>query len=230
MKTVGLIGGMSWESTTLYYQLLNRGIQERLGGLHSAKIIMESVDFHEIETLMRTGQWDKIGEGLAEAARRLERGGADFVLLCTNTIHKVAPRIEAALTVPFLHLIDATGRGIVNQGIERVGLLGTSFTMEEEFYRSRLEQEHNLTVLIPGQEDRDLVNRIIFRELCLGKVRDQSATEYLRIIRELEADGAQGIILGCTEIGMLIRQEQSSVPFFDTTHIHVAAAIEEMLG
>ncbi|MEN8190010.1 MAG: amino acid racemase [Thermodesulfobacteriota bacterium] len=230
MKTVGLIGGMSWESTTAYYQLLNRGIQQRLGGLHSAKILMASVDFHEFETMMRDDRWDDIGRQLAVISTKLELGGADLVLLCTNTIHKVADEIEAVLTVPFLHLIDATGQVIVARGIERVGLLGTSFTMEEEFYRGRLEQKHGLSVLVPARDDRKLVNRVIFEELCCGKFGDKSAADYLRIIDQLEKDGAEGVILGCTEIGMLIRQEQTSLPLFDTTRIHVDAAIEAMLA
>ncbi len=228
MKTVGLIGGMSWESTALYYQLLNQGIRERLGGLHSARILLASVDFQEIEAMQQQGQWQEAGMLLAELGLRLEQAGADFILLCTNTMHKVAPRIEDVLSIPFLHLADATARVVKERGYTRVGLLGTSFTMEEEFYCGRLSSQ-GLNVLVPDQERRNEVNRIIFDELCCGQVLEGSAKTYRETINALADQGAQAVILGCTEIGMLVSPEQSSLPLVDTTRVHVAAAIELML-
>ncbi len=229
MKTVGLIGGMSWESTALYYQLLNQGIRERLGGLHSARILLASVDFQEIEAMQQQGQWQEAGMLLAELGLRLEQAGADCILLCTNTMHKVAPRIEAALSIPFLHLADATARVVKERGYTRVGLLGTSFTMEEEFYCGRLTGQ-GLNVLVPDQDRRNEVNRIIFDELCCGQVLEKSAKIYRETIDALAEQGAQTVILGCTEIGMLISPEQSSLPLVDTTRVHVEAAIELMLS
>ena len=229
MKTVGLIGGMSWESTALYYQLLNPGVRERLGGLHSAKILLASVDFQEIEAMQQQGQWQEAGTLLAELGLRLEQAGADCILLCTNTMHKVAPRIEAALSIPFLHLADATARVVKEKGYTRVGLLGTSFTMEEDFYCGRLTRQ-GLDVLVPDQDLRNEVNRIIFDELCCGQVLAESAKIYRETIDELAGQGAQAVILGCTEIGMLVSPEQSSLPLVDTTRVHVGAAIELMLS
>jgi aspartate racemase len=229
MKTVGLIGGMSWESTALYYQLLNQGVRERLGGLHSAKILLASVDFQEIEAMQQQGQWQEAGSLLAELGLGLEQAGADCILLCTNTMHKVAPRIEDVLSIPFLHLADATARVVKERGYTRVGLLGTSFTMEEDFYCGRL-RSRGLTVLVPDQERRNEVNRIIFDELCCGQVLAESAKTYLETIDALAEQGAQAVILGCTEIGMLVSPEQSSLPLVDTTRVHVEAAIELMLS
>ncbi len=229
MKTVGLIGGMSWESTALYYQLLNQGIRERMGGLHSARVLMASVDFHEIEEMQEQGRWEDAGAVLADLGGRLERAGADCILLCTNTMHKVAPQIEIAISVPFLHLADATARAAKGLGVERVGLLGTSFTMEEDFYRSRLVSQ-GLDVLVPGQSQRIEINRVIFEELCCGQVEEKSRRIYLQIIDHLATQGAQAVILGCTEIGMLVTSDLSSLPLVDTTAVHVASAIEWMLS
>jgi len=229
MKTAGLIGGMSWESTALYYQLLNQGVRERLGGLHSARILLSSVDFQEIEAMQQQGQWEEAGTLLAELGLRLEQAGADFILLCTNTMHKVAPQIEAALSIPFLHLADATARVVRERGYMRVGLLGTSFTMEEDFYCGRLASQE-IDVLVPDQDRRYEVNRIIFDELCCGRVLEESAKTYLETIDGLAAQGAQAVILGCTEIGMLVTSAKSSLPLVDTTRVHVEAAIELMLG
>ena len=229
MKTVGLIGGMSWESTTIYYQLLNQGIREKLGGLHSAKILLASVDFHEIELLLRQEEWEELGAYLGQLAGKLEAGGADLLLLCTNTMHKVAPQIEAAVSIPFLHLADAAAERVKARGESRVGLLGTSFTMEENFYRDRLT-EQGIEVLTPDASLRREINRIIFDELCCGKVEDDSRKTYLRAIDIFAEQSAQSVILGCTEIGMLVKPEQSSLPLIDTTRIHAEAAVELMLS
>jgi aspartate racemase len=229
MKTIGLIGGMSWESTTSYYSLLNRGIQQKLGGFHSAEIVMVSVNFQPLEEAMRLGNWDQCQKILVENAQRIEAAGADFLLLCTNTMHKVAPAITQAINIPFLHIADATGKRIKKSNIHTIGLLGTSFTMEEDFYRQRLADKHNLKVIIPSPEDRKIVHDIIFNELCRGKIKKQSKDEYLRIINEMKANGAQGVIEGCTEIGMLIKQHDTAMPLFDTTTLHVEQAIQTAL-
>ncbi len=229
MKTVGLLGGMSWESTALYYQLLNQGIRERCGGLHSAQILLASVDFHTIETLQQQGRWEEAGSFLADLALRLERGGADFLLLCTNTMHKVAPQIEAAISIPFLHLADTTAEKVKERGETRVGLLGTSFTMEEDFYRERL-QNQGIEVLVPEKAQRLEINRIIFAELCCGKVKEESRQTYLRAVADFAGQSVQSVILGCTEIGILLKADQSSLPLIDTTHIHVESAIRQMLS
>ncbi len=229
MKTLGLIGGMSWESTAQYYKLLNQAIRKQCGALHSAKIILHSVDFQEIEILQRENRWQEAGEILAEIAAALEHGGADCVLLCTNTMHKVAPQIETAVTVPFLHLADATADKIVERGETRVGLLGTSFTMEEEFYRERLERR-GIDVLVPDAELRAEINRIIFDELCCGKIVDSSRDIYLRAVDLFRERSAQSVILGCTEIGMLLGEDESSLPLIDTTVVHVGAAVSFALG
>ena len=230
MKTIGLIGGMSWESTVPYYQIINRTIAERMGGLHSAKILLYSVDFHEIEELQRTDQWEVAGGLLGDAAARLEGAGADFLVLCTNTMHKVAPAIEARVRVPLLHIADATALSIAQAGFRKVGLLGTRFTMEEDFYRVRLEQSHGLEVVIPKDSDRSIVHDIIFRELCLGKVVEASRSEFRRVMSDLVAQGAECIILGCTEISLLVHEPDSSVPLFDTTLLHARAAAMHALG
>jgi aspartate racemase len=229
MQTIGLLGGMSWESTELYYRLINQGIKAQLGGLHSARIALVSVDFQEIEVLQHAGDWEQAGAALAEAARQVQAAGADFLLLCTNTMHKVAPQIEAAIDIPFLHLADATAQRIRAEGLHTVGLLGTAFTMEQDFYRGRLAQ-HGLEVLIPPEADRRIVHRVIYEELVLGKVNPASRAEYLRIIDGLAARGAQGVIEGCTEIGMLVKQKHTTAPLFDTTAIHAHAAVERALA
>jgi len=224
MKTIGLIGGMSWESTVPYYQIINRTVKERLGGLHSAKVVLVSVDFHEIEALMRAGSWDRLGDELGEAAIRAEAAGAEMLLLCTNTMHRVAPQVEARVRIPLLHIVDPTAREIRRRGLTRVGLLATRFTMEEGFYRDRLARKHGIEALVPATGDRDEIHRIIFDELCLGRVLGSSRDEYLRIARGLLERGAEGIVLGCTEIGMLIADGDLSAPFFDTTSLHATAA------
>ncbi len=230
MKTIGLIGGRSWESTLPYYRLLNEGVKHRLGGLHSARVVLYSVDFHDIERLQHAGRWDEAGAMLASAARALQAAGADFLLLCTNTMHKVAPAIETAVTIPLLHIADPTAEAVKQAGIRTVGLLGTRFTMEEDFYRGRLAARHGLEVIIPDVADRDLVHRVIYEELCLGVTRDASRTAYRDVIGRLVAQGAQGIILGCTEIGLLVKPEDAPVPLFDTTLLHAANAVDVALA
>jgi aspartate racemase len=230
MKTIGLIGGMSWESTVPYYQTINRVVGQRLGGLHSAKIALYSVEFHEIEKLQHAAKWEESGEILADAARAVRRAGADFIVLCTNTMHKVAPQIEAAVDVPMLHIADATAERVRESGVSRVGLLGTRFTMEEDFYRGRLESRHGLSVLTPPASQRELVHRVIYDELCLGKVLDGSRSAFQQVVDGLVAGGAQGVILGCTEIGLLLRPVDAPVPLFDTATIHAEAAAEFALG
>lgn len=230
MKTIGLIGGMSWESTVPYYRQINEAIKNRLGGLHSAKIVLYSVDFHDIERLQHDGDWEAAGAMLAEAARSLEMAGADFLVLCTNTMHKVTPSIEAAVNIPLLHIADSTAEEIKQAGHSTVGLLGTRFTMEEAFYRDRLSDHHGLQVIVPNTEDRDAIHRIIYEELCLGIVLPESRSEYRRIIESLASQGAEAIILGCTEISLLVSQRDSGVPLFDTTAIHARAAAEEALN
>jgi aspartate racemase len=229
MKTIGLIGGMSWESTVSYYRMINEEVKRRLGGLHSARTVLYSVDFHDIEELQRAGRWDEAGAILATAAHSLQAAGADFIVLCTNTMHKVAPAIDSAVTIPLLHIADATAAKIRHARIGTVGLLGTRFTMEQDFYRGRLEQQ-GLTVIVPEQLDRDFVHGVIYDELCLGSIRDESRERYRVIIGRLVAAGANGIIFGCTEIGLLVSQADSSVPVFDTTAIHAASAVDFALG
>ncbi|MDM8532818.1 aspartate/glutamate racemase family protein [Anaerolineales bacterium HSG25] len=225
MKTIGLLGGMSWESTELYYRLINEGIKAKLGGLHSARIALVSVDFHEIEVMQHQGDWASAGQALAQSAQHVEAAGADFLLICTNTMHKVAPQIEAAINIPILHLADATAERIKSAGMSSIGLLGTNFTMEQDFYRGRLVERHGLNVLVPSKEDRDIVHSIIYDELCLGQVKDASRVEYLRIIDQLRQQGAEGVIEGCTEIVMLVQQNHTDMPLFDTTSIHAEAAV-----
>jgi aspartate racemase len=229
MKTIGLLGGMSWESTVPYYRLINQRIKERLGGLHSARVILYSVDFHDIERLQHAGDWDAAGLMLARAARSLELAGADFIVLCTNTMHKVAPAMEGAITIPLLHIADPTARQIRTDGHTKVGLLGTLFTMEQSFYRQRLEQQ-GLEVITPGPDDRAAVHRIIYEELCLGQVLTESRAEYQRIMARLAEQGAQAIILGCTEISLLVGPSDAAIPLYDTTALHAVAAADEALG
>ena len=230
MKTIGLIGGMSWESTVPYYRQINQAVKQRLGGLHSAKIILYSVDFHEIERLQHAGDWDAAGARMADAAQALERAGADFLVLCTNTMHKVAAAIEAAAAIPLFHIADPTADEIKQAGLSKIGLLGTRFTMEQAFYKDRLQERHGLQILTPGPEDREVVHRIIYDELCLGQVTEASRAEYRRVIASLVAQGAQAIILGCTEISLLIGAADSPVPLFDTTSIHARKAADWALA
>ncbi len=230
MKTIGLIGGMSWESTVPYYRLINEAVKDRLGGLHSAKIILYSVDFHDVERFQQAGDWETAGTLLASAACSLEGAGAEFLVLCTNTMHKVADRIEATVTIPLLHIADPTAVAIKQAGFSTVGLLGTRFTMEQAFYRERLSDRHGLQVVVPNAEDREAIHRIIFDELCLGTVLPESRNAYRSIMGRLAAQGAEAIILGCTEISLLVSQEDSKVPLFDTTALHARAAAEEALA
>ncbi|WP_114193196.1 aspartate/glutamate racemase family protein [Edaphovirga cremea] len=224
MKTLGLIGGMSWESTIPYYRQINQQVKEQLGGLHSAQLVLYSVDFFQIEQFQQQGNWQRAGEILAEAAAALSRAGADAIVLCTNTMHKVADQIEQASGLPLLHIADATAKRIQAQGIRRVALLGTRFTMEQDFYRGRLQDKFGIDVVIPTEEDRETVHRIIYEELCLGVIRDESRDAYRQVIRNLEQQGIEGVILGCTEIALLVGAEDASVPVFDTTEIHANAA------
>jgi aspartate racemase len=221
---------MSWESTAHYYRAINEGVKNRLGDLHSAKIAMYSVDFEPIEKLQHQGDWAGTAKILAEAARNVEAAGADFLLICTNTMHKVAPEIAQAITIPILHIADATAEVLRDKGIGKVGLLGTAFTMEQDFYRGRLSEKYGLDVLVPDEADRRLVHRVIYRELCLGKIDSGSKKEYLRIIDGLAERGAEGVILGCTEIGMLVSQGDTEVRLFDTTGIHAEKAVEYAIG
>jgi aspartate racemase len=229
MRTIGLIGGMSWESSAEYYRLVNELVRDRLGGLHSARCVLHSVDFAEIEQLQSAGEWEHAGEILAEAARGLEAAGADLLLICTNTMHKVAGQVEAAVRVPLLHLADATADAVRAAGLSRVGLLGTAFTMEQDFYRGRLAG-HGLDVLTPDAEGRALVHRVIYEELCLGVVRDESRAAYRKVIDELVDSGAEGVVLGCTEIELLIGADDSPVPVFPTTRLHAEAAVAAALA
>jgi aspartate racemase len=228
-KTIGLIGGMSWESTVPYYRQINEAVKARLGGLHSARIVLYSVDFAGIERLQHAGDWDAAGLILAEAARSLERAGADFLVLCTNTMHKVAPAIESAVRIPLLHIADPTAAAIRQAGLSRVGLLGTAFTMEQPFYRDRLQDCHGIEVLVPDADDRALVHRVIYDELCLGRIEAASRQAYRDVMRRLADRGAQGIILGCTEISLLVGPQDAVVPLFDTTAIHAQAAAQAAL-
>lgn len=230
MQTIGLIGGMSWESTVPYYRQINEAVKERLGGLHSARLVLYSVDFHEIERLQHAGDWAAAGEVLSEAARALQAAGADFLVLCTNTMHKVASAITATVEIPLLHIADPTAEAIKRAGFTTVGLLGTRFTMEQDFYRDRLQDQHGLRVLIPGPEDRERVHRIIYDELCMGKTLPASRDTYRRVIADLQQQGAQAIILGCTEISLLVGPQDSALPLFDTTAIHARAAAERALA
>jgi aspartate racemase len=229
MKTIGLLGGMSWESSLEYYRLLNQLVRERLGGSHSAKIAMVSLDFAAIEQLQMEGDWEGAARIMIASARQIEAAGADLLLICTNTMHLMAEEVQAAIQIPLLHIVDATAQAVISQGVQKVGLLGTSFTMEKDFYRGRLEKEHGLEVLVPDQDGRDLVHRVIYDELVLGSIREESRKAYRQVIQSLVDRGAQGIILGCTEIGLLIKQPDLSLPVFDTTEIHARAAVAAAL-
>nr|WP_251009605.1 MULTISPECIES: aspartate/glutamate racemase family protein [unclassified Bacillus (in: firmicutes)] len=223
-----MIGGMSWESSAEYYRIFNEEVKRRLGGLHSAKIILFSVDFNEIERCQTEGRWDDAGEILGEAAYSLEKAGADFIVICTNTMHKVIDQISQKTSLPILHIAEETAAQIKKLGIKKVGLLGTKYTMEQDFYKSRIQSE-NIEVLIPDEKDRDLINKTIFHELCLGTILPSSKDSFKRVIEGLAAEGAEGIILGCTEIGLLIKQEDTTIPMFDTTLIHAHGAVEKAL-
>ncbi|WIL43943.1 aspartate/glutamate racemase family protein (plasmid) [Pantoea agglomerans] len=229
MKVIGLLGGMSWESTALYYRILNQQVKQQLGGLHSAELVLWSVDFQRIEQLQTAGEWQQAGEILAEAARNLERAGAQFIVLCTNTMHKVAAQISAATDIPLLHIADATGRRIQQAGIRKVGLLATRFTMEQDFYRGRLQQQFGLEVMTPNEADRLFVHKVIYHELCLGEINPSSRRRYREIMQSLVAQGAEAIILGCTEITLLVDANDASVPLFDTTLIHAEEAVIQAL-
>ena len=225
MKTMGLIGGMSWESTVQYYQIINRTVNRRLGGFHSAKCVLYSVDFAEVELLQHQGRWEDATRLMIEAARSVERAGAEFLVICTNTMHKMAGDVQKKIDIPLLHIADATAETILSRGLRKVALLGTRFTMEEDFYRGRLSARHGLDVIIPTADQRELVHRIIYDELCAGIIKPSSERVYLEVIEGLAGAGAQGIILGCTEIGLLVKQEHSRIPLFDTTVIHAEAAV-----
>lgn len=229
MRTIGLIGGMSWESSAEYYRILNEGIRDRLGPTASARCLLWSFDFSEIEALQHRGAWDELGAMMVDAAQRLEAAGCDMLLICTNTMHLLAPRVEAGVSIPLLHIADPTAEAINAAGLRKVGLLGTAFTMEQDFYKGRLSERHGLSVVVPGDDDRAAVHRIIYEELVAGKIEPASRTTYREIIARMVEDGAEGIILGCTEIMLLIGADDSPVPIFDTTVLHVQAAIEKAL-
>ena len=226
MKVIGLIGGMSWESTAEYYRIINKTVKERLGGLHSAKILLYSVDFSEVATLQTEGRWPEATKFMCAAAQHIERGGADCVLICTNTMHKMAPEVQSTVTIPLLHIADTTAIEIKKKGIKRIALLGTKYTMEEDFYKGRLVDDYDLDVFIPPEDGRTIVNRVIYEELCLGKVVEESRNQFQQIIHDLNRRGVEGVILGCTEISLLINQDDSPLPLFDTTAIHAQAAVD----
>ncbi|MEI7844434.1 MAG: aspartate/glutamate racemase family protein [Chloroflexota bacterium] len=230
MKTIGMIGGMSWESSIEYYRLINEKVKETLGGLHSAKSLMVSVDFAEIETLQHAGRWNEASWFMIQAARQVEAGGADFVIICTNTMHKMADEVQKSIDIPLLHIADATADMIKIAGLHKIGLLGTRYTMEEDFYRGRLVEKHGLDILTPSASDREIVHRVIYDELVLGQINPNSRLAYQRIIENLVENGAEGIILGCTEIGLLVKDADSRVALFDTTHIHAEAAVRMALA
>jgi aspartate racemase len=224
--TIGLIGGMSWESSAEYYRIINQEVNRRLGGVHSAQCLMYSVDFEGIKRLQHEGDWERLAEAMKEAAVRLERGGADFIVLCTNTMHRLADAISASVSIPLLHIADPTAGRIKAAGLERIGLLGTAFTMEQDFYKGRLHEHHGLEVIVPDEDDRRIVHEIIYKELVLGQIRPESRQAYRAIIACLIERGAQAVILGCTEIMLLVSDEDSAVPLFDTTTIHALAAVD----
>jgi aspartate racemase len=230
VKTIGLIGGMSWESSIEYYRIINERVKTKLGGLHSAKSMMVSVDFAEIEILQQQGKWGEAAQLLIEAAKNIENGGADFIVLCTNTMHKVAEELQANVNIPLLHIADATAQRVKESGIQKIGLLGTRFTMEEGFYTGRLSQKYGLSVILPDAQEREIVHRVIYSELVLGEIRQQSKELYLAIIEQMVRQGAEGVILGCTEIGLLVHQSDCQVPLFDATRIHAEAAVEYALN
>ncbi|MDD8058330.1 aspartate/glutamate racemase family protein [Shewanella metallivivens] len=225
MKTIGMIGGMSWESTQSYYQAINQGVKAALGGLHSAKVCLYSVDFAEIEALQHQGRWDETAKILADAAVAVEAGGADFVLICTNTMHKVADEIQARISIPILHIADATANALLADGITKVGLIGTRFTMEQDFYKRKISDNYPIEVIVPSADDQTQIHDVIYQELCLGRINPKSREAYLTIIDKLFAQGAQAVILGCTEIALLVQQQHTQVPLYDTTQIHANSAV-----
>ncbi|MDB4895428.1 MAG: aspartate/glutamate racemase family protein [Firmicutes bacterium] len=226
MKTIGLIGGMSWESSAEYYRIINQTVKERLGGLHSAQVVMYSVDFADIAELQHAGRWADAARLLVDAAKRLEAGGADLVLLCTNTMHKVAEQLASAISIPLVHIADPTGEAIKARGVHTIALLGTGFTMEQDFYKARLAERYGLRVIVPDEADRKVVHEVIYQELCLGQIRPESRAAYRDIMARLVGQGAEAIILGCTEIGLLVRAEDATVPLFDTAHLHALKAVD----
>ena len=226
MKTIGLLGGMSWESSLEYYRIINETVKRKLGGLHSAKSLMFSFDFHEIEELQARGDWQGATEMMVSGARKLEAGGADFLIICTNTMHLMADEVASSVKIPLVHIADATGDRVAESGLKRVALLGTKFTMEQDFYKGRLAEKYGLDVITPDKHDRQKVHDIIYNELCLGEINDKSRKIYLEIIEKLANDGVEGVILGCTEIPLLVKQEDVELPLFDTTKIHAEAAVE----
>ncbi|WP_105901551.1 aspartate/glutamate racemase family protein [Vibrio gangliei] len=230
MKTIGLLGGMSWESTLNYYKAINQGIKQALGGLHSSKLCLYSVDFDEIEKLQNLGQWDQTVKILSQAAQSVEAGGADFLLICTNTMHKVADEIQSGISIPIVHIADATAKQLQADGIKRVGLLGTQFTMEQPFYKQRLIDNFGVDVIVPNAEDQSIVHQVIYSELCLGKIEEKSRNQYLRIIDKLHQEGAEAVILGCTEIALLVEQRHTTISLYDTTEIHAAEAVRMVLS
>ncbi len=226
MKTIGMLGGMSWESTSSYYKAINEGVRDKLGGLHSAKICLYSVNFDEIEKLQHQGHWDETAKILSEAARSVEAGGADFLMICTNTMHKVAEQVEHSVSIPLLHIADATAEKLLADGVQKVGLLGTQFTMEQDFYKGRLSDQFGIEVLVPDASEQAVVHEVIYSELCLGQVKDDSRAKYLDVIAKLHQQGAQAVILGCTEIALLVQQQHTTVPLYDTTEIHADKAVQ----
>lgn len=226
LKTIGMLGGMSWESTLSYYKAINEGVNKELGGLHSAKICLFSVDFDEIEKLQHQGNWNETAQILSNAAKSIEAGGADFLMICTNTMHKVAPEIEAEITIPILHIADATATQLVTNGIRKVGLIGTRYTMEQEFYKSRLVDHFSIEVIVPADDDQTIIHDVIYEELCKGIINSESRKQYLSVINDLYTQGAEAVILGCTEIALLIKQKDTKVPLYDTTQIHAAQAVQ----
>ncbi len=229
MKTIGMIGGMSWESSVEYYKLVNEGIHEKLGGVHSAKCVMVSVDFAEVEVLQKEGRWQEATQDMITAARQVESAGADFLLICTNTMHKMAEEVQAAISIPLLHIADAAAEAVKKQSFQTIGLLGTRFTMQGDFYKGRLAEKFGLKVITPSEEDQTIIHNVIYNELVVGKIEPASRDAYLLIIDKMAKEGAQGVILGCTEIGLLVKQADCSLPLFDTTLIHAQAAVEEAL-
>jgi aspartate racemase len=226
MKTIGMIGGMSWESSAEYYRIINEAVHAKLGGVHSAKSVMYSVDFGEVEELQSQNRWDEATQLMIDAARHVEAGGADFLIICTNTMHKMAEQVQASVKIPLLHIADATAERVASHGIKKIGLLGTRFTMEEDFYKGRLEKKFGLNVVIPNASEREIVHRVIYDELVIGVIKPSSRDQYRQIFDGLVREGVEGIILGCTEIGLLVKAEDSHVPLFDTTRIHAEAAVE----
>lgn len=230
MKTIGLIGGLSWESSLVYYRIINELVRERLGGTHSAKSLMFSVDFADFEILQQQGEWDRLTELMIDAGLRLKSGGAEFIVICTNTMHKVADAIESKVDLPVLHIADAVAQAIKDSGLKKVALLGTKFTMEQDFYKSRLSQRHNIEVIVPDLQERNFIHTVIFQELVMGKILDCSRDEFVKIITRMNSCGAEGVVLGCTEIPMLVSQADSIMRIFDTTSLHAAAAVEYALS